>query len=161
MRGALIATAIVLAASLSTAEAGELGVNVYGLSYHFDRDLAKENDTDNEFNPGLGLRYRITEWNRWSFYVEADVYRDSGRNTATVAGAAALYELGAGFRVGAGLAAFHSDTYNQGDPFVAPIPLVSYDWKAISLNATFFPKVSNFNDIPTLGFWLTIWPERW
>ena len=66
MRGALIATAIVLAVSLSTAEAGELGVNVYGLSYHFDRDLAGDSKiaftTGVHFHPSpesvLKLDYR-------------------------------------------------------------------------------------------------------
>src|SRR5687768_11489259 len=151
MTRALIGIAIALAVSLPSAEAQELGINVYGLSYHFDRDLAREINTDNEFNPGLGLRYRFAEWDRWSFYAEAGIFRDSGRNTAKVLGAVALYELGAGFHAGGALALFHSDTYNEGDAFVTPIPLVSYDWKAITLNATFFPKISRFNDIPTLG----------
>lgn len=155
IRPALIATAIA-AALLPSAEAEELGINVYGASYHFERDQARENDLDNEFNPGLGLRYRFAELDRWSFHVDAGFFRDSGRHTAQVLGAAAMYKLGAGFHAGAAISLFHSDTYNDGDAFVAPVPLLAYDFGLATVNATFFPKVSNFNDIPTLGFWLTI-----
>jgi hypothetical protein len=35
------------------AHAGELGVNVYGLSRHLDRAKARELHVDNELNPGL------------------------------------------------------------------------------------------------------------
>lgn len=36
-----------------------MGINLYGLSYHVERDKAKELGFDNEVNPGLGLRYRL------------------------------------------------------------------------------------------------------
>lgn len=157
----VLAAVIALAVYLPSAHAGEFGINVYGLSYHFDRDRARENDLDNEFNPGLGLRWRFADWERWSFHADAGFFEDSGSNTAKIFGAAAMYKLGAGFRAGAALSLFHSDTYNSGDAFIAPVPLLSYEWRAVSLNATFFPKVSRFNDIPTLGFWITIWPGRW
>lgn len=33
----------------------DLGINLYGLSYHFDRSRARELGVDNGFNPGLGV----------------------------------------------------------------------------------------------------------
>jgi len=140
---------------------GEFGINVYGLSYHLDRERAREIGTVNEINPGLGLRYRFAEWKRWSFFADAGVFDDSGRNTAKIIGAGAVWDFGKGFRAGAGLVLFSSDTYNLGRPFVAPIPLVSYDAGPVTLNLSFSPKLMPFNEIPTLGFWITFWPKRW
>ena len=141
--------------------AGDWGVNLYGASYHFERSRAKALGLDNEFNPGLGIRYRERLSERWDWFVDAGVYRDSGRNTALVAGPGALWKATDGWRLGGALAFFNSDSYNAGRAFIAPIPVVAYEWRAVTLNATFFPKVSHFNDINTLGLWLTVYPKNW
>src|SRR5206468_3340584 len=62
--------------------AGEFGVNLYGASYHFERSRAKALGLDNEFNPGLGVRYRDKLAERWDWFIDAGAYRDSGRKTA-------------------------------------------------------------------------------
>ena len=46
------------------AAANDFGVNVYGLSRHLNRTKARELHVDNEFNPGLGLRYRVPRGER-------------------------------------------------------------------------------------------------
>lgn len=158
-RLALVAALAVPAPALAGAE--DLGISFFGLSYHFDRDRAEALGVDNVFNPGLGLRYRFAQWERWSFDVEAAAYYDSGRNNAVVAGVAARWHVGRGFHAGGALALFSSHTYNDGRAFVAPIPLVAYDWGAFTLNATFLPKGGRYNDVATLGFWVTFWPKRW
>ena len=140
---------------------GELGINVYGFSYHLDQSLAKEIGTDNQLNPGLGLRYEFAKWNRWSFFADAGVYEDSGRNTAVSIGTGALWHFDGGFRAGAALALFDSKTYNASHPFIVPLPIAAYDIGPVTLNATFFPKISQYNDIATLAFWVTFWPKRW
>ncbi|HSF47127.1 MAG TPA: hypothetical protein VLA73_02055, partial [Burkholderiales bacterium] len=56
---AAAATAVCTSTAQGAPQADQLGINVYGLSYHFDRDRARELDVDNELNPGLGLRYRF------------------------------------------------------------------------------------------------------
>ena len=149
---------LVLSAGYAAGAENELGINVYGLSYHFDRDQAKALGLDNEVNPGLGLRYRIPR-ERFDWFLDGGAYRDSGRNTAVYAGAGAFWKPAGGFRLGAALAFFHSDTYNDGDAFVAPVPILAYEWRAVSVNMVYFPKVSSLNDIHTLGFWLTLWPK--
>src|SRR5262245_241246 len=153
--------ALLAAAACGVARADEFGVNVYGLSYHFDRAQAQAIGADNSVNPGLGFRYRFAERERWQFFADGGVYYDSGRNTATYAGAGALWNVGSGFQAGAALAVFHSDTYNRGRAFIAPLPLLAWDLGPVTLNLTFFPKISNFNDVATLGFWVTLWPGRW
>ncbi len=162
VRALLAAAACAVAApAVADADADALGISVYGLSYHFDRDRARALGVDNGFNPGLGVRYRFAERERWTFVIEAAAYRDSGRNTAVVAGVAALWDVGSGFHLGGALVAFDSPTYNRGRAFIAPIPLATYDWGPVTLNATFLPKVERYNDVATLGFWVTYWPQRW
>jgi hypothetical protein len=159
------ALAAAIAGCLATAPAAadwrELGVNVYGLSYHFDRDRAEELDVDNSFNPGLGLRYNFAQLERWTFFADAGAYYDSGKNTAVYGGVGALWQVVGGLKIGAALAVMNSDTYNDGDTFLAPLPLVAYDFGPMMVNLTFFPKVSKYNDVATLGLWLTLWPGQW
>ena len=156
---ALVALLLILLLSAGYAAGeNELGVNVYGLSYHAERERAKELGLDNEVNPGLGLRYRMPR-ERFDWFLDGGAYRDSGRNTALYAGAGAFWKPVGGLRLGAALAFFHSETYNDGDPFVAPVPLLAYEWRAMSVNVVYFPKVSSVNDVNTLGFWLTLWPK--
>lgn len=137
--------------------AGDWGVNVYGLSYHWDRDAAERNDLDNELNPGLGARYRMGRWLKADAIIDAGAYYDSGRNTAVYAGAGLLWPLDRDrrFSLGAVLTAFHSDTYNDGDPFVAPIPLVSWRLDRVTLNLTHFPKIGDFNEIAATALFFT------
>lgn len=137
---------------------GELGINVYGLSYHFERGEAKRRGYDNEVNPGLGARWRMPAGD-FDGFLDGGAYRDSGRNSAVYAGAGFYWKPAQGLRLGGALAFFHSDTYNEGDAFIAPVPLLAYEWRAVTLNMVYFPKVSGVNEINTLGFWLTLWPK--
>lgn len=143
--------------SLAPAQAGDWGVNVYGVSYHWDRELAKKNGWDNEFNPGLGLRYRMGSWLKADAIIDAGAYHDSGRNAAVYAAAGLLWPLDEArrFNLGAALTAFHSDTYNQGDAFVVPVPLFSLRLAGVTVNLTHFPKVSNFNAVHTTAMFFT------
>ena len=50
--------ALIAAALLAQAAQADVGINLYGASYHFDRDKAKEIGLTNERNPGLGIRWR-------------------------------------------------------------------------------------------------------
>jgi hypothetical protein len=138
-----------------------VGVDVFGLSYYFDRDRAQALGVDNGINPTLGFRYRFAEWERWTFDAQAGVFRDSGRNTTVFGGVSALWHVGGGFRVGGALAVLDSHIYNNGEAFIAPLPLASYDLGPVTFNLTFFPKIARYNDVATLGFWITLWPQRW
>ena len=154
----LLALIVFLSASFAVkAEDATWGVNVYGLSYHFDRDAAQRIGTDNEFNPGLGARYRRPINQSFDFFADAGAYKDSGRNTAVLAGAGALWRATGRLRLGAALVALQSDTYNAGDAFITPLPVAALDFDRVTLNMVYMPKVSNFNAINTLGFWATVW----
>jgi hypothetical protein len=157
MRATVPAFGFALAAAPVPAVAADFGINLYGLSYHFDRGRARELGMGNGFNPGLGLRYRVSQSERLQWIFDAGVYHDSGRNTAALAGAGALWRLGGGWHFGAALAAFQSNTYNHGEPFIAPVPLAAYEFRSATLNFTFLPQVAEVNEVATFGAWLTWW----
>src|SRR5262245_14427754 len=137
---------------------GELGINLYGLSYHFDEERAKEIGIDNEVNPGIGLRYRIAG-NAVDWFLDGGAYHDGGRNTAVYAGIGGFWKPTERLRLGGAFAYFYSKTYNKGHPFIAPLPVAAYEWRAVTLNLFYAPKVSDINEIATLGFWVTLWPK--
>jgi hypothetical protein len=134
-------------------------VNVYGLSYHVERGRAREIDADNELNPGVGIRKGLWNDGNHRVYVEGGIYYDSGRRWAKTADITYQYQLLKNLRAGAGVFFFYTPTYNRGDPVLAPLPVVSYDFGPVELNVAYAPKWRNLNDINTLGFWLS-WKIR-
>jgi hypothetical protein len=126
-------------------------VNVYGASYHFERERAREINADNEFNPGVGLRKGLWKSGRQRVYAEAGIYYDSGERWAKTADVTYQYELFDRFRAGVGLFYLHTRTYNRGDPVIAPLPVISYDFGPAELNVVYAPRWGSLNDINTLG----------
>jgi hypothetical protein len=111
---------------------------------------------DNEFNPGLGLKYSVDDGTRGVGFVEAGFYRDSGSNTAKLAGVGYQFKLGERWRLGGALVALHSETYNHGDPFIAPLPILSYDMGVLALNAIYVPAYRAFNEFAVFGFYFSV-----
>jgi hypothetical protein len=138
-----------------------LDLNVYGLSYHPDRETAHRLRVDNEINPGLGLHYELTESPRGISFAEAGAYYDSGRNWAKFAGLGYQFKLGEHWRAGGSIALMHSKTYNDSTGFVAVIPLITYDFGNVKLNAAYYPKFAHYNDIAAFGVYLSIPLGQW
>ncbi|HWD23394.1 MAG TPA: hypothetical protein VG591_09725 [Burkholderiales bacterium] len=129
----------------------DVGVNLYGLSHHFDRARARELKVDNGVNPGLGLRYRIAHSERLEWIFDVGAYRDSGRDTALIAGAGGLWHATSRLRLGAALALFDSDTYNRGRTAIAPLPVAGYELGRATLNVVYLPRVSEINEAGYAG----------
>jgi len=133
-------------------------VNVYGLSWHMDQDKAKALGDDNWFNPGVGARWQPEPLSEnFSWFVDVGAYHDSGRNTAVLAGAGLHWHATENLRLGGALVFLHSQTYNDGRAFIAPLPIAAWEFRRVTLNMVYMPKVHSLNDINTLGFWATVW----
>jgi hypothetical protein len=133
-----------------------LELQVYGISYHPDREGVRRNRVGNEANAGLGLSYEFHNDSSGAAFVEAGFYEDSGRNWAKLAGPGYQFKFGSNLRLGAILPVIQSRTYNNGRAFVAPIPLLTYDFGAVKLNAVFAPKFQQLNKFAVFGFYLGI-----
>jgi hypothetical protein len=138
-----------------------LELNVYGLAYHPDRERVHHDNLDNQFNPGLGLHYELRNTERGVTFAEAGAYYDSGRSWAKFLSLGYQFKLGENWRIGGALAAMNSRTYNDGVGFVGMFPLVTYDMGPVKLNAVYFPKVANYNEVEAYGFYITIPLGRW
>jgi hypothetical protein len=134
----------------------KLYLDLYGLSYHTDREGVRRSGLDNEVNAGLGLNYEFLNDSTGSAHVMAGSYRDSGRNWAKFAGPGYQFKLGQHWRAGGSLLVVDSRTYNHGRTFLAPIPMLSYDFGPAKVNAVYIPKVSDVSDFAVFGFFLSI-----
>jgi hypothetical protein len=38
------------------------------------------------------------------------------------------------------------------------LPIAGYEWRRVTLNVVYFPKIERYNEVNTFGFWLTFWP---
>lgn len=138
-----------------------LNLHIFGLSYHPDREGSRVNHLDNELNLGLGLNYEFRNDERGITSLEAGFYKDSARNWAKFAGVGYQFKLGDHWRFGANLLAIQSPTYNNGKLFIAPIPLLTYDFGAVKLNATYIPRVSNYNEFAVYAVYFTAPLSSW
>lgn len=138
-----------------------LDLHVFGLSYHPDRTGTRLNHLDNELNAGLGLGYQFHNDARGQANVEAGFFKDSGNRLAKFAGAGYQFKLSDHLMFGADLLAIQSKTYNKGNGFIAPIPRLTYDFGAVKLNATYIPKVPQFNAFAVFAIYLTIPIKKW
>ena len=133
-----------------------LDLNVYGFSYHPDRETAHRLNLDNEVNPGLGLHYEFSDSERGTTFAEIGAYQDSGSNLAKFAALGYQFKFAKRWRIGGALAIVHSRTYNEGVAFVAMIPLITYDMGRVKLNATYLPKLGHHNEVAAFGFYISI-----
>jgi hypothetical protein len=141
---------------VALADDGRLNLQLYGFSYHTDREGSRNAGLDNEFNPGLGLKYVVHDDARGQGFVEAGFYRDSGSNLAKLAGIGYQFKLGRRWRLGGALVALQSETYNRGNAFIAPLPILSYDLGALTLNAIYVPAYRDYNEFAVFGFYLSV-----
>ena len=104
----------------------------------------------------MGLHYELVNDARGVTFTEVGAYEDSGRNWAKFAALGYQFKFGKNWRIGGALALFDSRTYNGGAAFIAPVPLVTYDFGPVKLNAVYFPKVAQYNEIAAYGFYISI-----
>lgn len=133
-----------------------LNLHIFGLSYHPDRAGTHARHLDNEINVGLGLGYKIRNDARGNLNVETGIFKDSGRNWAKFAGVGYQFKLSDHWLLGADLLAIQSPTYNYGRAFIAPVPRLTYDFGAVKINATYVPKVVEFNQFDIFFIYLTV-----
>jgi len=133
----------------------KLNLNVFGLAYHTDREGARASRLNNEFNPGLGLSYEVSEDERGVVALEGGFFKDSGSTWAKFAGASYQFKFGEHWRLGADLLAIQSPSYNHTRSFVAPIPRISYDFGPLRVNAIYVPQFGSYSRFASFGLYFT------
>ena len=134
----------------------DLGLNIFGLSFHTNRSAGY-----NEVNPGLGLRYVFARPSpNWALFGDASFYYDSNREWAKYVALGAYYSLSPSWKIGGALAYGQSRSYNEGQPFFAPIPGVAFLYRRIAFNMVVLPSDEAAAKIAGFAFFLTVPLER-
>jgi hypothetical protein len=154
---ALIALNAVAVAAHAEGERGpRLNLSLYGLSYHPDREGTHRGDLDNENNLGLGLNYTLRENERRITFVETGFFRDSGSRTAVLAGFGYQYKVAKRWRLGGALVSVLSPTYNNGRLAFGVLPVVTYDFGRVKVNAMYAPRIGDYNKFAVYGLYFSL-----
>jgi hypothetical protein len=103
------------------------------------------------------VRWRKARNEKLDLFLDAGFYDDSANHTARLFGGGALWHATQRLRLGGGLVLLKSETYNGGAAFIAPAPVLAYEWRRVTFNTVYFPKWRDVNRTNQLGFWLTVW----
>src|SRR5262249_10174744 len=91
---------------------------------------------------------------------EAGLYINSKNNLAEYASLSWRYKFGTMWSLGAGASFFYSPSYNHGNPFVAPFPVLAFRVKEIAFQTIYFPKYKHANENSVFGLYATIYFPR-
>ena len=131
---------LLLLLSTTTTLAGQLGIVVSGKSYHFDRDLGR-----NEKNYGLGAEYELEKNKKWIRFVVANGFVDSMDHMSYMAGFGVKRRLPIGqsspwyFDVGIVGFVMTRREYHGHRPFPGVLPTLTIGRKRVALNLIYVP----------------------
>lgn len=114
----------------------EIGIDIYGRSYHYKNLFEKNIQNYNETNPGIGLRYTFYNLEQTFFSLHLGGYQDSLRNETKYFAINWQYSLFSFFSVGLALTYFDTESYRLN---MAPLPNASFRFHNIALNFIWFP----------------------
>ena len=133
----------------------QVGINVFGLSKHFEDSAVAELQT---FNPGLGFHWTFDRGRNSALEFNTGIYRDSFSNLNRHLSLGARVRVWGPIEIGWQSILAKSDSMNDGYAIVYPIPFVSFRHSRFVLNTVYIPQVGSFNQISTLGLTATIFP---
>lgn len=146
-----------VAAARPAVAASRLGLDLYGLSYHFDR-----RDVDgykfNETNLGGGLDWVFRRGTDNTFFADAGLFSDSYRRTSGCGSVAWTHKLIGPLQGGLGLAIVSTPSVNNGELFMAPAPLLSLRTDRVAIHLAYVPDESGVNTYPGLVTWASLYP---
>jgi hypothetical protein len=155
----LFAISALLTLLTSETSAGEIGLNIYGLSYHYEslsyRD-GRELKDYNQLNLGLGVQYIFSQSKKNIWFAESGFYKDSKYTMTIYIAPGYKYRFTESLSVGAGLVLFVTETYPM---HVAPIPVLSYRVNIVTLSMTWIPAPES-DESGAIGIYLTVRLKR-
>lgn len=158
------ARALLLAASLglaivgpSPAPAATFGIDLYGLSRHFARH-SEEGERFNEVNAGLGVNCVLLRTRTQSAFADLSIYRDSFRQANRYVSIAWTHRVVGDLQAGAMLAVASTRSANLGEPFMAPVPMLSYRTDRAAIQLLYLPPSSELSIYPSVAMFATGYP---
>lgn len=145
---------LVLVLAPARSEAVELGINIYGASYHPDRtDILGH--PFNEYNPGLGLSLIVGDHAKTIAFVEGGMFIDSFEQEAKYISFGYQYKVLRFLRLGLNTGLYQTRSVNYGNPIIAPVPMVSLHLDFTTFNFIYFPSFAGINWYDSIGAYAT------
>lgn len=133
----------------------ELGLDLYGVCKHLNQQHNFYQGKLNESNPGLGLtlnwvhsKYAVVFW-------ESGFFEDSFKNAASYVSVGYKFPFCRYVQLGFHLAIYDSKSIKG--PVIAPIPILTFRYRALAANAIYLPKYEKINPYHTIGAYLTLY----
>ena len=154
--GLVVLAAVALAPPESAHAQTRLGVDVFGLSYHYQSRTYQiapgVTRRYEQLNFGLGVDYVVRDDQRVLVSTDGGVYRDSKDRGNGFAGVAVRFRVAPHLLLGGGIVGMTSRTYGT---HVAPLPLVTAQWRRVSVSTTLIPALSR-RDSGAIGLFTTM-----
>jgi hypothetical protein len=133
----------------------ELGLNLYGVCKHLNPQHGFYGQKLNESNPGLGLTMNFVHVKHAVVLMEGGFFEDSFKNTATYASFGYKFPICRYVLIGFHLAIYDSKSING--PVLAPIPIITFRYRALAIHAIYLPKYESINPYHTIGAYMTLY----
>jgi hypothetical protein len=139
--------------------AGEIGVDLYGISYHYDKDMYFNKDERSrkhleEINPGIGIRYNFFENDYLIFGIITGIYDNSEEVLTKYLGLSNKVKIYKGLSCGIDFAFFDTKSYDQR---FFPVPTITFRYKQIALNFVWMPDPYT----PAVALYGTVFTVKW
>ena len=133
------------------------GINLYGLSWHPDRDEVERYDYQ-ETHPGLGFQRDVMVGERSRLALEAGILDDSSRNLNFHGGLSYRHQAWGPLWAGAALFISGSKSDFDGEPVGALLPLATLVTDLGELSWTYVPDTSRHHDSGAVLMYATLFP---
>lgn len=143
----------------SVATSTEIGFNLYGLSYHTDRDAAESLDF-NEVNLGFGFQVAFLESKVGQFLGDGGFFKDTFRETAGYIALGYKLKITEALRAGILVSRYTSISVNDGNSLIAPVPVVSIRLGFICANFVYMAAHEPVNRFSWFGAYLTLYAAK-
>ncbi len=146
---------LILTFAVSKGQANSIGLNIYGISYHF-LEPYQNREYLNEINQGLGIRASFGRCSTGTYFIEGGFFKDTFKNRAKYLSTGYMFRLLKQFRIGLHAGIYKTNSINWGRGVIAVVPIASYTVKFVTLNTVYLPKYEGVNAFHTLAGYLTI-----
>jgi len=147
----------ILLVTVATSSVAGIGVNLYGLSYHPDRDETSTYGY-NETNWGLGLQYDLVVGARSRLYLQGGGLSDSLENLNLHGGISYRHQAWGPLWAGASLFITGTKSDYDGEPVAGALPFLAFVTKPVELSWTYLPDASGRRGTGGILMYATVFP---
>lgn len=155
--GLLVLAAVALTTPEKAFAQTRFGLDVFGLSYHYQTRTYQAapgvTRRYEQLNLGLGVEYLVRDDKRVLVSADGGVYRDSKDRGNGFAGVSVRLRAASHLLLGGGIVGMTSRTYGT---HVAPLPLLTAQWRRMSISTTLIPALSR-RESGAIGLFTTIY----